>query len=165
MIGWTPLLTAHRVALAALHAGFPQAVYLAASETPALTAPEIFQDGVAVLNLGVLGWMCLLFVRNHLHSDGEIDRLVAAHEVEMNRVVTAHAVVVERLTAENQRLINEKSRAEEQRDDALKLAQSQVPIMQNFTAIAGNLLPILQELTRYRTEDAPPPRRRGREIQ
>lgn len=121
---------------------------------------------VGSLNLGLAGVVIYWFFSGRLHSDDEMDRITAAHSSEMDRVVTAHAVVVERLTAENQRLINEKGRAEEQRDDALKLAQSQVPIMQNFTAIAGNLLPILQELTRYRAEDGPPPaRRRGREIQ
>jgi hypothetical protein len=159
---WLPLVALSRTAALAVHSGVPWAASLAA-ETPAITAPEVFQTVIAALNLGVLGWMCLLFVKGHLHSDGEVDRLTAAHEVEMNRVVTAHAVVVQRLTAENQRLINEKARIEDQRDDALKLAQAQVPILQNFTAVASNLLPVLQELTRYR-EASPAPRRRAREL-
>jgi hypothetical protein len=119
---------------------------------------------VGSLNLGLAGIVIYWFFSGKLHSDDEMDRVTTAHSSEMDRVVTAHAVVVERLTAENQRLINEKARVEDQRDDALKLAQSQVPILQNFTAVTSNLLPILTELTRYR-EDYPPPRRRGRDTQ
>lgn len=55
------------------------------------------------------------------------------------------------LVAENERLITEKTRAEEQRDDALKIAQVQlVPLLVQFTATTGALLPLLQELVTRR---------------
>ena len=55
------------------------------------------------------------------------------------------------LVEENKRLIAEKAHAEEQRDDALKIAQVQlVPLLIQFTATTGALLPLLQELVSRR---------------
>jgi hypothetical protein len=55
------------------------------------------------------------------------------------------------LLRENQRLLEEKNRAEEQRDEALKVARDQVvPILTTFNATMAALLPLLQELVRNR---------------
>jgi hypothetical protein len=57
------------------------------------------------------------------------------------------------LVEENKRLVTEKTRAEEQRDDALKIAQVQiVPLLIQFTATTGALLPLLQELVSRRED-------------
>jgi hypothetical protein len=51
------------------------------------------------------------------------------------------------LVKENQRLIAEKAHAEEQRDDALRVANEQiVPLLMAFNASVSALLPILQEM-------------------
>jgi hypothetical protein len=142
---------------------FHQVAAAVGAGTAAESVTTVLSIVVGSLNLGLAGVVIYWFFSGKLHSDDEMGRVTVAHGSEMDRVVTAHAVVVQRLSAENTRLISEKGRAEDQRDDALKLTQAQVPIMQNFTAIAGSLLPILQELTRYRDEPAPRPRRRGRE--
>lgn len=53
------------------------------------------------------------------------------------------------LVEENKRLIAEKAHAEEQRDDALKLAQVElVPVLVQFTATTTALIPLLQEIVR-----------------
>jgi hypothetical protein len=64
------------------------------------------------------------------------------------------------LLRENEQLRADKIRAEEQRDEALKIARDQVvPLLTTFNATVASLLPILQELARYR--DDGPSRRRG----
>lgn len=53
------------------------------------------------------------------------------------------------LVRENDRLIAEKTKAEEQRDAALKIAQEQiVPLLTSFVATSQSLIPLLQELVR-----------------
>ena len=55
------------------------------------------------------------------------------------------------LLKENERLITEKTHAEEQRDDALRIAQEQiVPLLVSFNATVAALLPLLQELVSRR---------------
>jgi hypothetical protein len=55
------------------------------------------------------------------------------------------------LLKENQRLIAEKAHAEEQRDDALRVANEQVvPLLVSFNATVTALLPLLQELVSRR---------------
>jgi hypothetical protein len=55
------------------------------------------------------------------------------------------------ISAELQRTIEEKRDVEEQRDEAMKIAQTQiVPLLVSFTATATSLIPLLQELVRYR---------------
>ena len=64
------------------------------------------------------------------------------------------------LLRENDRLLARAEKAEEQRDEAMKLAQTQlVPLLTSFTATAGALLPLLQDLVNMREEL----RSRGRE--
>lgn len=51
------------------------------------------------------------------------------------------------LVAENARLITRAEKAEAQRDEALKIAQTQlVPLLSQFTATTAALIPLLQEL-------------------
>ena len=55
------------------------------------------------------------------------------------------------LVKENERLIKEKAHAEEQRDDALRVANDQVvPLLISFNATVSALLPLLQELVSHR---------------
>ena len=55
------------------------------------------------------------------------------------------------LVEENKRLIEEKGKAEESRDDALRIAQTQiVPLLVTFNATVAALLPLLQELVSRR---------------
>ena len=55
------------------------------------------------------------------------------------------------LVEENKRLIAEKTHAEESRDDALRIAQTQiVPLLVSFNATVAALLPLLQELVSRR---------------
>jgi len=55
------------------------------------------------------------------------------------------------LLEENRRLIAEKTRAEEQRDEALKIAQTQlVPMLVQFNATVSALIPLLQDLVARR---------------
>jgi hypothetical protein len=57
------------------------------------------------------------------------------------------------LMEENKRLIAEKAEAERQRDDARDFAVQQlVPLLGQFTAATGSLLPVLQELIRDRED-------------
>ena len=56
------------------------------------------------------------------------------------------------LMEENKRLREEKAHAEEQRDEALKIAQDQlVPLLVNFNATVTGLMPLLQSIVQ-RTE-------------
>ena len=55
------------------------------------------------------------------------------------------------LVEENKRLIIEKTHAEEQRDDALRVARDQfVPLLVQFNATVAALLPLLQEMVSRR---------------
>lgn len=57
------------------------------------------------------------------------------------------------LVKENERLIKEKLHAEEQRDDALRVANDQiVPLLISFNATVSALLPLLQELVSHRED-------------
>jgi hypothetical protein len=86
-----------------------------------------------ILGYGVLGVAAVLFALGYI-----VPRPVMTAAVDRSRAD---------LVEENKRLIAEKAKAEEQRDAALKIAQEQiVPLATTFTAVAGNLLPVLQEL-------------------
>lgn len=88
----------------------------ATNETvPTLTTSDIIQFGLSAVNLGVLGIVFWLFVKGHLHSDSEM----------------------ERLTRENERLIGELT-------EERKVNRELVPILATFNAQSASLLPILQ---------------------
>lgn len=64
------------------------------------------------------------------------------------------------LLAERDRLIREKDRAEEERDEALRIARDQmVPLLSSFVATTSTLVPLLQEIVLAR--EPPSRRRRG----
>lgn len=88
-----------------------------------------------ILGYGVLGVATVLFVFRVIVPAKAID--------------TARADLVK----ENERLIAEKTRAEEQRDAALQIAQTQiVPLLASFTATTTALLPLLQDLVSMRED-------------
>jgi len=108
---------------------------LATSVTPIGTASG---DIVSyILGYGVCGIAVVLFALGYIVPKPVKDSAVAA----------ARADVV----AENERLRAALTRAEEQRDEALKIAQTQlVPLLSQFTATSSGLIPLLQELVRSR---------------
>lgn len=62
------------------------------------------------------------------------------------------------LLAERDRILTEKQQAEEQRDEALEIARTQIaPLLQSFVASTSALVPLLQEIIR----DSPSRRRRS----
>lgn len=64
------------------------------------------------------------------------------------------------LEAERNRLLAEKVKAEEERDEALRVARDQmVPLLSSFVTTTGTLVPLLQEIVLSR--EPPPRRRRG----
>jgi uncharacterized membrane protein len=66
---------------------------------------------------------------------------------------------VDRLIAERDRLIEEKMRAEAQRDAAIAIAQDQiVPLLTTFVATTHTLIPLLQEIVREGNDDHRRPR-------
>jgi hypothetical protein len=106
--------------------------YLAAAQGgQPLSGADIVQYVITAVNLGVLGIVFWLFVQGKIHSDSEIGRL----------------------TTENTRLIAEKAKSEDQRDEALKVAREDiVPLLTSFTATTSALLPLLQDLVRRQEE-------------
>ncbi len=101
-----------------------------------------------ILGYGVCGVAVVLFALGY----------IIPKPVKDSAVTAARADVV----AENQRLRDALAKAEEQRDEALKVAQTQlVPLLAQFTATSSGLIPLLQELVRSREDD----RGRNREIQ
>lgn len=90
-----------------------------------------------VLGYGVLGVAVVLFVL----------RIIVPRSV----VDEAREQARRDLVKENERLIAEKVKAEEQRDEALKVARDQlVPLLLSFTAATNSLLPLLQDVVNTR---------------
>jgi hypothetical protein len=105
------------------------ALYVAAvtPDASAGNGTELLSLITAGLNLGVLGIVFWLFVGGHLHSDREVGR----QDDELNRV------------------LEDKRRAEEQRDEALRITHDEVvPILKSFVDTTTALIPLLQELVR-----------------
>jgi hypothetical protein len=102
-----------------------------------------------VLGYGVLGIAVVMFALRVIVPRSAVDDARAQARVD--------------LLEENRRLIAEKTRAEEQRDEALRIAQTQlVPLLTSFTATTTALLPLLQELVSMRESPrAWPGRREG----
>jgi hypothetical protein len=106
-----------------------------------LTAGDLISAITTAVNLGVLGVVFWLFVQGRLHSDSEIGRLTET---------------IARMAADSERLVAERVRAEEQRDEALRVVRDQIaPALGSFVTTTTALLPLLQEVVRYR---ALPPR-------
>jgi hypothetical protein len=88
-----------------------------------------------ILGYGVVGVGAVLFALGYIVPKPVKDSAVAA----------ARADVV----AENERLRTALARAEEQRDDALRVARDTVvPLLTTFNATVASLLPILQDVVR-----------------
>jgi hypothetical protein len=88
-----------------------------------------------ILSFGPLGIVALALAFRYLVPKGTVEAARADLLNELERVRA------------------EKTKAEEQRDEALRIAQTQlVPLLTSFTATASALLPLLQELVRYRED-------------
>jgi hypothetical protein len=113
----------------------PWLVYVATSVSPIGSATSSLVD--YVLGYGVLGVAVVLFTLRIIVPRSAVDEAKAQARAD--------------LLDENRRLIEEKRRAEEQRDEALRVARDQmVPLLSQFTAATSSLMPILQELVRDR---------------
>jgi hypothetical protein len=108
---------------------------LATSVTP---VGSVTGDAISyILGFGPLGVGIVLFGLGYIVPKSVMNNSVSAARSD--------------LVAENIRLIAEKKQAEDQRDEALKLATDQlVPMLVSFTAATQSLLPLLQELVRDR---------------
>jgi hypothetical protein len=92
-----------------------------------------------ITSFGVLGIVALAFAFGWLKSGRTSERDRA----------TLRAEARSDLEAELARVIAEKKQAEEQRDEALKVARDQVvPILGSFTSTTAALIPLLQEVVR-----------------
>jgi hypothetical protein len=92
-----------------------------------------------ITSFGVLGVVAVAFAFGWLKSGRatERDRATARNEARAD------------LEAELARTIARAEHAEEQRDEALKMAQTQlVPLLGSFTSTTGALIPLLQEVVR-----------------
>jgi hypothetical protein len=88
-----------------------------------------------VLNFGILGIVAVAFAFRFI--------------VPRSAVVDAEARARADLIKEQERILAEKSRAEEQRDEALRIANTQlVPLLISFNGTVSALLPVLQEVVR-----------------
>ena len=97
------------------------------------------------LNYGVLGLLVLAIFFGWVWPRPSVDRVVAEKDAS-----------IQRLTAERDRLIEERKRAEEQRDAALAIAQDKiVPLLTSFVSTSGTLIPLLQEIVREGADDRP----------
>lgn len=114
---------------------WPLIVSLAASVTPVDAATGSIVG--YVLGFGPIGIIALAFAFRFIVPKSAVDE--AKDQARRD------------LVEENKRLIEEKSKAEEARDDALKIAQTQiVPLLVTFNATVSALLPLLQELVSRR---------------
>lgn len=95
-------------------------------------------DLAPFLNYGVLGLVVVAILTGLLWARPSVERVLAERD--------AHLAS---LTEERDRLIEEKARAEEQRDAAISIAQDKiVPLLTSFNATTQTLIPLLQELVR-----------------
>ena len=102
------------------------------------------------LNYGVLGLLVLAIFFGWVWAKPAVDRIIAERDA-----------AVERLIAERDRLIQERARAEQQRDAALAIAQDKiVPLLTSFVSTSQTLIPLLQELVREGSGADDRPRRR-----
>ena len=115
---------------------------LTASVTPIDTATGSITT--YVLGFGPIGIICLAFAFRFI--------------VPKSAVEDARQIARIDLEKENERLLAEKRRAEEQRDEALQAVSSQmVPLLQSFVTTTSTLIPLLQEVVvvRRRGGDGP----------
>lgn len=101
------------------------------------------QEIAPYLNYGVLGLLVLAIFFGWVWARPSVDRVLATKDE-----------TIERLLAERDRLIEEKRRAEEQRDAALAIAQDKiVPLLGSFVSATSTLIPLLQETVRETSDE------------
>jgi hypothetical protein len=90
-----------------------------------------------ILGYGVVGIVALAFAFRFVVPRGSVEE--------------ARKLAREDLERENARLIEERNKAETERDAALKIAQDQiVPLLVSFNSTASSLIPLLQDIVRDR---------------
>lgn len=113
----------------------PWLAFLAASVTPVDSATASIVS--YILGFGPIGIIALAFAFRFIVPRSAVDE--AKEQARRD------------LVEENKRLIAEKAHAEESRDDALRVAQTQiVPLLVTFNATVAALLPLLQEMVSRR---------------
>lgn len=101
------------------------------------------QELAPYLNYGVLGLLVIAIFLGWVWAKPSVDRVLE----EKNAAIT-------QLQAERDRLIDEKTQAEEQRDAAVSIAQDKiVPLLTTFISTTGTLIPLLQEVVREAGDD------------
>lgn len=99
---------------------------------------QLPQEIAPFLNYGVLGLAFLGILLGWIWAKPSVERVLAEKDAS-----------IERLQAERDRLIAEKTRAEEQRDAAIAIAQDRiVPLLTSFVSTTQTLIPLLQEVVR-----------------
>ncbi len=134
--------------------------YLAAAISPVSSAAggsetvgsaDLLQLITSALNLGLAGVVFWLFVGGKLHASSEMDRVTADRDRLANEKAEAVADAVASARAdllkELQRVLAEKAETERELAGSRRFATDQlIPLLGNFTAATGSLLPVLQEL-------------------
>jgi hypothetical protein len=107
--------------------------------------PSLADEVTPYLNYGVLGLLVLAIFFGWVWAKPAVDRIIAERDA-----------AVAQLIAERDRLIEERARAEQQRDAALAIAQDKiVPLLTSFVSTSQTLIPLLQEIVREGTDDRP----------
>src|ERR1700761_724183 len=111
-----------------------------------------------ILGYGLLGILALALVWLFVVKGWRVISPAAEKELRASARTEGRAD----LERENGRLIAEKQELAEQRDDAIKIAQTQVvPLLTSFNATMTALLPLLQRLVADQEAHGGAPRRRG----
>lgn len=101
------------------------------------------QDLAPYLQNGVLGLIIVGIFSGWIWAKPAVDRLLQERDAQ-----------IAALTAERDRLIEEKRAVEEQRDAAISIAQERiVPLLTTFLATTQTLTPLLQEIVREAGDD------------
>lgn len=102
-----------------------------------------------IASFGVLGYVALALVFGWLKPGRAADRERTEARADLEKELADAKTREERLIAEarerEDRLIAERKHAEEQRDDALRIARTElVPVLTSFKDATGALIPLLQ---------------------
>jgi hypothetical protein len=115
--------------------------WLAILASSGVTPVDYAADSITgyILGFGPIGIIALAFAFRWIVPGRSVEKAVEQARTE------ARADLI----AERDRLLEEKREAEEQRDEQLKIAQTQlVPLLVNFTATTTALIPLLQQAVR-----------------
>jgi hypothetical protein len=101
-----------------------------------------------VLGYGILGVAAVLFTLRVIVPRSAVEE--AKEQARQDLLKEIERLIADK-NNERERLVTERTRAEEQRDAALKIAQDQlVPLLTSFVATSQSLIPLLQEVVRDR---------------